>query len=67
MPKCHVPFDRSFGAIRYLLTGLAQRGYIVVATPYSLSFDYISVRARFLTITPLSVNTPLFHSHDRKA
>ncbi len=28
---------------RYLLTGLAERGFLVVATPYNLSFDYVQV------------------------
>jgi hypothetical protein len=28
---------------RYLLTGLAEQGYLVVATPYNLSFDYVQV------------------------
>lgn len=28
---------------RYLLTGLAERGFLVVATPYNLSFDYTQV------------------------
>jgi len=26
---------------RYLLTGLAEKGFLVVATPYNLSFDYV--------------------------
>lgn len=28
----------------YLLSGLAEMGYLVVATPYPLGFDYLSVR-----------------------
>lgn len=28
----------------YLLSGLAEMGYLVVATPYPLGFDYLTVR-----------------------
>jgi len=28
---------------RYLLEGLAERGFLVVATPYNLSFDYLEI------------------------
>lgn len=46
---------------RYLLERLAERGYLVVATPYSLSFDHLStcdaVIARFERIAPLLART----------
>lgn len=30
----------------YLLSGLAEMGFLVVATPYPLGFDYLDVRQR---------------------
>lgn len=46
---------------RYLLERLAAKGYLVVATPYNLSFDYLStcddVISRFEQIAPLLART----------
>lgn len=58
MLTCNASRQQSY---RYLLERLAAEGYLVVATPYSLSFDHLAtcdaVISRFERIAPLLART----------